>query len=289
MTRTLQLTVAVSVFLFSGVVRAALIDNFDNGVVEDSDSKLGYWGSTSFGGSANAISETSSKLTFTIGDNDGVNDNDFAGASIFSNAFDSEFNFFSSTVTIKLRGVQFASTGSPHVGAGERYLRVGFVSSGTTAFGADDAVFVRIFDTEVSVRSKTNETNLNGQGTEHARIGSINGVGGIDLQIGPSSDGMLNYSLIAYYPSGVAAGSTFGSFSYDASQWDQANQSSRLLVMAQEQNVSGGNQVFAASISSLEVSAVPEPTSLFSLAIAVIGFSWHSTRRCRNVREKRLC
>ncbi len=259
-----------------------MIDDFDNGVVADSDSTVGYWGTTSFGGSANDISEAGSSLTFTIGDNDGTNESNFGGASIFSNDFHSEFDFLSSPVMIKVRGIQFGSTGSPFVGSTQRHLRVGFVSSGTNAFAADDAVFARIFETGVSVRSKINETNMNGQGTEQVNLGALNGVGGIDLQIGPGSAGMLDYSLIAYFPTGATAGSTSGSFSYDASQWNQGDPSSRLLVMAQELDVSGGNQVFTASLDSVSVTSVPEPSSFLLTALAVFGVGRHrlGRRRC---------
>jgi hypothetical protein len=273
------LHVVAAIFVFPAFARAGLIDNFDNGVVADSDSTVGYWGTTSFGGSANDISEADSSLTFTIGDNDGTNESDFGGASIFSNDFHSDFGFLSRPVTIKVRGIQFRSTGSPFVAPDERHLRVGFVSSGTNAFGADDAVFARIFETGVSVRSKINEADTNGQGTEQANLGALNGVGGIDLQIGPGSAGMLDYSLIAYFPSGATAGSTSGSFAYDASQWNQGDYSSRLLVMAQELNVSGGNQVFTASLDSVSVSAVPEPSSFYLAALAAFGVGWHQLRR----------
>ena len=268
----------IAIFLIPSVASAALIDNFDNGVVTNSDSASGYWGTSSFGGSANDISEAASSLTFTIGDNDGSNESNFGGASIFSNGFQSEFDFLSNPVIIKVRGIEFGSTGTPFVGTTARHLRVGFVSSGTDAFSADDAVFARIFETGVSVRSKINETGANGQGTEQANLGSLNGVGGIDFLIGPGSAGMLNYSLIAYFPSGATAGSTSGTFAYDAASWNQGDHSSRLLIMAQELNVSGGNQVFTASLGSVSVTAVPEPSSFLLVAIAAGGSGWRHRR-----------
>lgn len=282
MNHDLYLIIVAIIFLFPGVGRADMIDDFDNGVVADSDSTVGYWDTLSFGGSATDISESGSALTFTVGDNDGTNENDFGGASIFSHDFHSEFNFLSSAVLIQVRGIEFTSTGQFSVGPTERHLRVGFVSSGQSAFEADDAVFARIFETGVSVRSKINETNTNGQGTHQANIGAINGVGGIDFLVGPGSAGMLNYSLTGYFPSGATAGTTSGSFAYDASQWNQGDGSSRLLVMAQELNVTGGNQVFTASLGSISISTVPEPSSFLLAAVAALGIGCHRRRRrCR--------
>ena len=274
-----QLIIVATSFLVSGNAGADLIDNFDNGVVADSDATAGYWDTMSFGGSANDISEAGSDLTFTIGDNDGSNENDFGGASIFSHDFHSDFNFLSSTVLIKVRGIEFASTGPSFVGTTQRHLRVGFVSSGQNAFEADDAVFARIFETGVSVRSKANEANTNGQGTEQADLGALNGVGGIDFQIGPASSGSLGYSLTAYFPSGAVAGATSGTFAYDGSLWNQGDHSSRLLVMAQELNVSGGDQVFTASLDSISITSVPEPASFLLTAVAAFGVGWHLRRR----------
>lgn len=273
------LIIVASIVLFPGVGKADLIDNFDNGLVADSDFATDYWGNLSFGGSANDISEAGSKLTFTVGDDDGSNESNSGGASIYSNDFHLGFNFLSSPVLIKVRGIEFASTGNSFVSTIERSLRVGFVSSGTSAFAADDAVFARIFETGVSVRSKINETDMNGQGTEQANLGAINGVGGIDFLIGPGSAGMLDYSLTAYFPSGSTAGSTSGTFAYDASLWNQGDQSSRLLVMAQELNVPGGDQVFTASLGSVSVTAVPEPSSYLLIVFAAIGLGWLRFRR----------
>lgn len=101
------------------------------------------------------------------------------------------------------------------------------------------------------------------------------------MQIGPGSAGMLDYSLIAYFPTGATAGSTSGSFAYDASQWNQDDHSSRLLVMAQELDVFGGNQVFTASLDSVSIDAVPEPSSFLLTALAVFGVGWHRLRRRR--------
>lgn len=273
-----HLIAAAVIFLFPAVGRADLIDNFDNGVIADSDSIGGYWDTVSFGGSANAISEAGGRITFTVGDDDGSNESDFGAAGIFSNGFRSDLNFLSNSVTLQVRGIEFQSTGSPFVSPTERLLRVGFVSSGNNAFAADDAVYLRIFETGVSVRSKINQANMNGQGTEQANLGAINGVDGVDLQIGPGSAGMLDYSLTAYFPGGSIAGSTSGSFGYDASQWNQGDHSSRLLVLAQELNVSGGNQVFTASLDSVSTTSVPEPSSLLFSALAAFGVGWSRRR-----------
>lgn len=273
------LIIVTTTFVLLGDASADVIDNFDNGVVADNDTTVGYWDTLSFGGSANDISEASSDLTFTIGDSDGSNESDFGGASIFSHDFHSDLNFLSSTVLIKVRGIEFASTGPSFVGVTQRHLRVGFVSSGQSAFEADDAVFARIFETGVSVRSKINEADTNGQGTEQANLGALNGVGGIDFQIGPAANGTLGYSLTAYFPSGATAGSTSGTFAYDASQWNQGDHSSRLLVMAQELNVSGGDQVFTASLDSISITSVPEPAGFLLTAVAAFGVGWHLRRR----------
>ncbi|MEM9586200.1 MAG: hypothetical protein AAGA03_02870 [Planctomycetota bacterium] len=264
--------------LFPWNATAALVDGFDNGVVQDADSSPGFWGTTSFGGTANEISESGGNLTFTIGDDDGTNESDFGGASIFSNSFRSDFNFLSRQVMIEVRGIQFSSVGNPFVSTNQRHLRVGFVSSGNTAFAADDAVFVRIFETGVSIRSKVNEANSNGQGSEQASLGNINGVGGVDLILEPGSTDMVDYSLTAYFPSGSIAGSTSGSFAFDFSQWDQGDESARLLVMAQELDVPGGDQVFTASLGSISVTAVPEPSTSCLASLAALAVL---LKRCR--------
>ena len=76
--------------LFPHPGRGGVIDDFDNGVVADSDSTTGYWGVNSFGGSVNGVSESNSVLTFAVGDNDGSNENDFGFVSLYSNTFQSD-------------------------------------------------------------------------------------------------------------------------------------------------------------------------------------------------------
>lgn len=269
--RHFRLSIVTTTVLFAcSAASGAFVDEFDNGVVQDSNGISGFWDTLSFGGSANSIVEAGGNITFTIGDDDGSNESDFGGASAFSNSFRPEFSFLSNQVKIEVRGIQFSSPGNPFISPNERLMRVGFVSSGDSAFAADDAVFLRIFETGVSLRSKTNETNMNGQGTEQASLGNLNGVGGVDLLLGPGTLGNIDYSLTAYFPSGAVAGSTSGSFAYDSSQWDQVDQSSRLLINPQELNVSGGTQFFTASLGSLSVTAVPEPSSLLAVAVASI-------------------
>lgn len=265
---------AFQVVMGGRTASAELIDGFDNGDPLASETINPYWITFNFSGSANSTIESGGSVRLTVGDDDGVNDSNFAGTLLLSQ-LDSRFNFFNSPILIEARGIDIFDGGDA-TDPTTRAMRLGINTNQSTSFSAPDAVYVQVNDAGgVILRHKTNAPSSGG-----TTVVSQNGLGditGFDLFLN-NVVGQTAYSLSTY--TGATKTGTFaGSFAMSLADWDIANGDGYFLVSAREANISGGNQFFTGSLDSLSVTAVPEPAS-WLMAITMLGavFFFHHRR-----------
>lgn len=253
--RTIALTVALAVLASVGWAGLIFQDNFSNNVVTDSDGVAGFWTQrlNPGGGDANAIVEAGGILTMTCGSNDGTSDSDYAGVKLFS-AFSSNYSWFAQARVFKVRGITFNDHGTGISDSSEQ-LRFCLVSSDNNSYSADDAIVVKVSPNgKVRLGKKENAPNNNSDGgliREFSGLG-VSGTYGFDLMLRQINSTTLEYEFKVYTGAvPVSAGVKVGSFTLAEADWGTGD--TRICFVSQEYQVTGGNQYYDATVSSIEV------------------------------------
>lgn len=242
----------------SSISGQVFVDSFSNGTVADSDLLTGFWITNLNNGSgdANALIESAGTLSMSAGDNDGTNNANFSGVSLTSSV-SSNFNFFSDSLTFKVRGISFSGSTAPD----KQQIRMSLTSTAQSSYNSPDAVVVRVRgDGTILLGSKVDTINSNSDGTtthESVDVGSDNVITGFDFNIGPVSGTTLSYTLTAFGGGGTTQS---GSFTLDPSDWDGVGGNAALTFWAQEFNATGGNDNYTVTLDSIEVSSPEPPT-----------------------------
>ncbi|MBI1369879.1 MAG: hypothetical protein GC162_14640 [Planctomycetes bacterium] len=245
-----------------GAIVTVLEDNFNNGIVANSDSNVGYWSQNlnSGPGDANSIAESGGILSMTVGDNAGTNHSNFSGVVIYSGVT-SDFNFFTHEITIAVRGISFTNNGTPTIGGAAERLRMMLLSDGINSNAANDAVVVSVDGAgKLTLGSKVNAPTSASDGATIHKTFTGSGVTGFDLTIGPGTGTNINYTITVL---GGSSGTASGSFVFDVSNWNGAGGNAALGFWTQEATITGGNQYFTTTLDSVKVTTiVPTPAAL---------------------------
>ena len=219
---------------------------------------VSFWNPSSNTTNGSQLVEKGGSMVGTIANDSGQTTRSMTSA----NASDA-WNFFTQTITWKVRGLSIASTGTTALPGANAYLWSSIMSPLTTAnatstssYASDDAATVR-FDGTGKMNLYLKKNTANNLGTSVAQVTDTT-INGYDLTLGPASGGNVSYTLVVKRSTGVDTTLT-GNWAISQSDWsDGGSGSTSLLQVFAQENASPTpdlTQKFTFTLGSYTVTA----------------------------------
>ena len=239
-------------------------DDFNNGVVTDSDTVPGFWTANpnNLGTANNTFAEANSELSISITGGSGSSGGNMRPLASVASAVGNDFNFFNQPLTFSGGGLSFSGTAAGFNQLGNFDVISG---DGIEYYTSTSGVQLRIgANNKVSLQVKTGFPN-NG-GTTLVNSVSVGApVTGFDLALDAT-----HYNLTIYTTSGAFDSSNnplfAGVHGLTAAGWGSGGQSALALVAQRVSTTTTETAIF--NVGSLDVtSSIPEPASLALLGV----------------------
>jgi hypothetical protein len=259
------LKLVAAAFLLGSTSQAQVIfqDNFNNGIIANSDTITGYW--TNAPGAVWTHSESGGFFSGSTPTSTGTAHTEIYGA------MDSSIGFFSQEKTYSVRldadGLNGAATG--------KTLRFSLMS-GNQTFTADDSISLAILNSNViRMGAAQNEGTATPSASPEAlgnllaltTLTSTNPITGFDLTLNSTS-----YSL-TMLQSGVATQTFSGNHNLSLANWgDGVNDVTRAAFRATR--TSGSAMSFDIDSYTVQTTAVPEPASVGTWSLIFLGMAF---------------